>query len=76
MKFQDKFANLRQFNSPNSREKFQICCIDMYLTRFLAIFADLPEFLGSATALNIIQTGDKKLASGDYISTVGCQKAT
>ena len=48
----------------------------------------LPEFRGYAPALNIkspatmscviyiIQTGDKKFASGDYISPVGRQKAT
>ena len=48
----------------------------------------LPEFRGSAPALNIkspatmscviyiIQTGDKKFASSDYISPVGRQKAT
>ena len=28
MNFQDKFASLRQLNNPNSRDKFQICCID------------------------------------------------
>ena len=39
-------------------------------------FADLPEFLSFGTALNIILTGNQKLASGDYISTVGCQKVT
>ena len=29
----------RQVNSPNSWEKFQICCTDMYLIRFLPDFA-------------------------------------
>ena len=56
-KFQDKFASLRQVNSPYSWNKFQICCTDMYLIRFLPNFAvffvflwisrdfaDLPEF--------------------------------
>ena len=65
-KFQDKFANLRQVNSPYSWNKFQICCTDMYLIRFLPNFAvffvflwisrdfaDLPQFRGSATARNI-----------------------
>ena len=31
MNFQDKFASLGQLNSPKSRDKFQICCIDMYI---------------------------------------------
>ena len=65
-KFQDKFASLRQVNSPYSWNKFQICCTDMYLIRFLPNFAvffmflwilqdfaDLPEFHGSTTARNI-----------------------
>ena len=65
-KFQDTFARLQQVNSPNSWNKFQICCTDMYLIRFLPNFAvffvflwisrdfaDLPEFRGSATARNI-----------------------
>ena len=31
MKFQDKFASLRQLHSPNgNQDKFQICCINMY----------------------------------------------
>ena len=64
-KFQDKFASLRQVNSSNSQDKFQICCTDMYLVEFLANFAvfhvflsisrdfaDIPEFRGSATARN------------------------
>ena len=74
MKFQDKFASSRQLNSPNSNDKFQIIvstCI--WISRD---FADLPEFLSSGTALNIIQTGNQKFASGDYISSVGRQKAT
>ena len=65
-KFQDKVASLRQVNNPYSWNKFQICCTDTYLIRFLpnlAVFfvflwisrdfADLPEFRGSATARNI-----------------------
>ena len=36
MKFHDKFASLRQVNSPNGWDKFQICCTDIYLIRFLA----------------------------------------
>ena len=64
-KFEDKFASLRQVNSPNNWNKFQICT-DMYLIRFLPNFAvfcefmwisrdfpDLPEFPGFATARNI-----------------------
>ena len=63
MKFQHKFASLRQLNSPNSRDKFQICCIDFYLIRFLVNsavirmffvnFAGLPEFRISTTSLHI-----------------------
>ena len=65
-KFQDKFASLQQVNSPNSWKKFQICCTDIYLRRFLPNFAevcmflwisrdfaDLPEFRGSVTTRNI-----------------------
>ena len=58
-KFQDKFASLRrlrQVNSSNSQDKFQICCTDMYLVEFRGIsrvfvnFADILELRGSATA--------------------------
>ena len=65
-KFWHKFASLRQVNTPSSWDKFQNCCTDMYLIRFLPNFAvfyvflwisrdfaDLPEFRGSATARNI-----------------------
>ena len=62
MKFQDRFASLRQLNSPNSCDKFQICCIDFYLIRFLVNsavicmffvnFAGLPEFRISTTSLH------------------------
>ena len=63
MKFRDKFASLQQLNSPNSRDKFQICCIDLYyfdkissefcsILNFFVNFAGLPEFLGSVTTLN------------------------
>ena len=44
-KFQDKFVSLRQVNSPNSWDKFQICCTDMYLIRFLLNFAVFRVFL-------------------------------
>ena len=44
-KVQDKFASLRQVNSPNSWNKFQICCTDMYLIRFLLNFAVFRVFL-------------------------------
>ena len=66
MKFQDKFASLRQVNSPYSWDKFQICCTDKYLIRLLPNFAvffvflwisrdfaDVPDFRSSATAQNI-----------------------
>ena len=66
MKFWHKFASLRQVNTPSSWDKFQNCCTDMYLIRFLPNFAvfcvflwiswdftDLPEFRRSATARNI-----------------------
>ena len=56
IKFWHKFASLRQVNTPSSWDKFQNCCTDMYLIRFLpnlAVFcvflwisqdfADLPE---------------------------------
>ena len=45
MKFQDKFASLSQLHSPNWQDKFQICCIDMYVIRFLARFAVFSMFL-------------------------------
>ena len=45
MKFQDKFASLRQLNSPNSQDKFQLCFIGMYLIRFLANFAILRRLI-------------------------------
>ena len=44
-KFQDKFTSLRQVNSPNSWEKFQICFTDMYLIRFLPNFTVFCVFL-------------------------------
>jgi len=44
MKFQDKLASLRQVNSPNSQDKFQICCTDMYLLRFLVNFTVFHVF--------------------------------
>ena len=47
----------------NRRDKFQICCIDLYLIRFLVYsavihmffvnFVGLPEFHRSGTVLNI-----------------------
>ena len=45
MKFQDKFASLQQLHSPNCHDKFQICCIDTYVIRFLASFAVFSMFL-------------------------------
>ena len=65
-KFWHKFARLRQVNTPSSWDKFQNCCTDIYLIRFLPNFtvfcvflwisrdfAALPKFRGSATARNI-----------------------
>ena len=79
-KFQDKFASLRQVNSPYSWSKFQICCTAMYLIRFLPNFAvfcvflwisrdfvDLPEFRGSATVRNI-RSPDKVTIKGVFRS--------
>ena len=45
MKFKDKLAGLWQLNSPNSQDKFQRCCIDMYLIIFLPNFAIFCMFL-------------------------------
>ena len=45
MKFQDKCASLRQVNSPNSWNKSQISCTDMYLIRFLPNFTVFWVFL-------------------------------
>ena len=89
MKFHDKLVSLRQLNSPN---KFKICCIDMYFLRFLANFAGFRGFTWISWLragakyqkpcyyelryLHYVQTGDKKFASGDYISPVSRQKAT
>ena len=44
-KFQDKFASLQEINSPNSRDKFQICRTDVYLILFLANFMVFHVFL-------------------------------
>ena len=95
IKFQDKFASLRQLNSPNNQDKFQICCIAMYY--FVKISSEshgiwhglvaFAEFRSStlnirrqadtmSCVIYIIQTGDQKFASGDYISPVGRQNAT
>ena len=41
----DKFTSLQQVNSPNSWEKFQICCTDMYVIRFLPNFVVFCLFL-------------------------------
>ena len=40
-----KFASLRQVNTPSSWDKFQNCCTDMYLIRFLPNFAVFCVFL-------------------------------
>ena len=52
-KFQDKFASLRQVNSPNSRNKFQICFTDIYLIRFLPNFAGFRGFTWISRLRNI-----------------------
>ena len=44
-KFWHKFASLRQVNTPSSWDKFQNCCTDMYLIRFLPNFAVFCVFL-------------------------------
>ena len=44
MKFHDRLL-LQQVNSPNSRDKFQICCTDMYLIIFLVNFMVFGVFL-------------------------------
>ena len=44
-KFQDKFASLQQVNSPNSLNKFQICCTDIYLIRIFPNFGVFCVFL-------------------------------
>ena len=44
-KFQEKFASLRQVNSPNIWDKFQICCTDMYLIRLVLNFTVFRVFL-------------------------------
>ena len=36
-KFWDKFVSLRQVNTPSNWDKFQNCCTDMYLIRFLPV---------------------------------------
>ena len=61
----------------------------MYLIRFLLNFAVILQIYLNFMAfqlremsqaiscvISIIQTGDEKFASGDYISPVGRQKAT
>ena len=42
---QGKLASFQQVSSPNSQDNFQICCVDMYLVRFLANFAGFRMFL-------------------------------
>ena len=44
-KFHDKFAGLREVNSPKSQDKFQICFADMCLVRFLVNIAAFWVFL-------------------------------
>ena len=85
-KFQDKFASLRQVNSSNSQDKFQICCTDMYLVEFLVnfavfhvflsisrYFADIPEFRGSATARNFRSPVKKKSLYDIEVQSVSCE---
>ena len=78
----DKFASLRQVNSPYSWSKVQICCTDMYLIGFLPNFtlffvflwiswdfADLPEFRSSMTVQNIRSPAE--CSFGTEPSTIG-----
>ena len=78
--FQDKFASLRQVNSPNSWDKFKNCRTDMYLIRFLPNFmvfyvflwiswhfTDLPEFCASTTMQNI-RRADICTCTGSLVS--------
>ena len=58
MKFQDKFASLQQLHSPNCQDKFQICCIDMYVIRFLASFAVFSVFLWISRLQNPRKTSE------------------
>ena len=55
-----------QVNSPNSWEKFQICCTDMYLIRFLPNFAalrrrEIPEALPDYELHHIYKLATKNL---------------
>ena len=72
----NEIASLRQVNSSNSQDKFQICFTDMYLVEFLANFAvfhvflsisrdfaDLREFRGSATARNFRSPASSSVAN-------------
>ena len=68
MNFHDKFASLRQVNSPNGWDKFQIMLyrhiFDKISSEFCGIlhvvvnFADLPEYCGSTTMRNIRSPGN------------------
>lgn len=53
--FQDKFASLWQVNNPNSKDKIQICCFDMYLVRFLANFVCFCEFCGISQIAGLLE---------------------
>ena len=44
-KFHNTFANLKQVDSPNNQDKFQICCTDMYLVQFQVNFVVFCVFL-------------------------------
>ena len=44
-KFWHKFASLLQVNTPSNWDKFQNCCTDMYLIRFLPNLAVFCVFL-------------------------------
>ena len=82
-KFQDRFASLWQVNSSSSWDKFQKCCTDMYLIRFLPNFAvfcmflwilrnfvDLREFRAFATAQNIRSPDTMNSSSVIYLQLI------
>ena len=92
MKFQDKFARLRQLlNSPNGQDKFQIMMyqhvFDVISSKFCSVshvfvnFAGLPEFRSPVTTLNIRSPDTMScviyiIQTGNHISPVGHQRAT
>ena len=68
-KFQDKFVSLRQVNSPNSWDKFQICCTDMYLIRCLLNFAVFCVFFVNFVAPRPCEISEAQTYSCKYVSS-------